>query len=51
MKSPCKVFDKDTKHSRHIHLYGDVSNNKMERLNGKILDRKKVYRGIKLILH
>ena len=31
----------------HIHLKGDKNNNKMERLNGKIRDREKVFRGLK----
>ena len=32
---------------RHIHLQGDMNNNKMERLNGEIRDREKVMRGLK----
>ncbi len=36
-----------TKHIRHIHLAGDMNNNKMERLNGEIRDREKVMRGLK----
>ena len=36
-----------TKHIRHIHLQGDMNNNKMERMNGEIRDREKVMRGIK----
>jgi len=36
-----------TLHIRHIHLQGDMNNNKMERLNGEIRDREKVMRGIK----
>lgn len=36
-----------TVHIRHIHLKGDMNNNKMERLNGEIRDREKVMRGIK----
>lgn len=36
-----------TVHIRHIHLQGDMNNNKMERLNGEIRDREKVMRGIK----
>ena len=31
-----------TLHIRHIHLQGDMNNNKMERLNGEIRDREKV---------
>ena len=34
-------------HIRHIHLKGDMNNNKMERLNGEFRDREKVVRGIK----
>ncbi len=34
-------------HIRHIHLHGDKNNNKMERLNGEIRDREKVFRGLK----
>jgi len=47
MKSSKKVFGKDTNHVRHIHLKGDMNNNKMERLNGTIRDREKVFRGLK----
>ena len=47
MKSSKKVFGKDTLHTRHIHLKGDKNNNKMERLNGSIRDREKVFRGLK----
>lgn len=36
-----------TEHIRHIHLAGDMNNNKMERLNGEIRDREKVMRGLK----
>ena len=49
MKSSRKVFGKNTRHSRHIHLRRDMNNNKMERLNGEIRDREKVYRGLKKI--
>ena len=42
MKSSRKVLGKDTRHSRHIHLRRDMNNNKMERLDGEIRDRKKV---------
>ena len=49
MKSSKKVFGKDTNHVRHIHLKGDKNNNKMERLNGEIRDREKVFRGLKKI--
>ena len=47
MKSSKKVFGKDTNHVRHIHLKGDMNNNKMERINGTIRDREKVFRGLK----
>lgn len=36
-----------TVHIRHISLKGDHHNNKMERLNGEIRDREKVFRGLK----
>ena len=49
MKSSKKVFGKKTNHVRHIHLKGDMNNNKMERLNGEIRDREKVFRGLKKI--
>ncbi len=50
MKSSKKVFGKKTNHVRHIHLAGKRdkdNNNKMERLNGEIRDREKVFRGLK----
>ena len=50
MKSSKKVFGKKTNHIRHIHIAGKRSrdnNNKMERLNGEIRDREKVFRGLK----
>jgi transposase-like protein len=34
-------------HIRHIHLQGDLQNNKMERWNGSFRDREKVMRGVK----
>ena len=49
MKSSKKVFGKDTNHVRHIHIQRDMNNNKMERLNGEIRDREKVFRGLKKI--
>ncbi len=49
MKSSKKVFGKKTNHIRHIHLKGDKNNNKMERINGTIRDREKVFRGLKRI--
>ena len=36
-----------TLHIRHIHLQGDMSNNKMEGLNGEIRAMEKVMLGIK----
>jgi transposase-like protein len=36
-----------SKHISHIHLKGDMNNNKMERLNGETRDREKVTRGLK----
>lgn len=36
-----------TEHIRHIHLRGDMHNNKMERFNGEVRDREKVFRGLK----
>ena len=36
-----------TLHVKHIHIAGDMNNNKMERMNGEIRDREKVMRGIK----
>lgn len=47
MKSSKKVFGKKTNHTRHIHIQKDMNNNKMERLNGEIRDREKVFRGLK----
>ena len=50
MKSSKKVFGKDTNHVRHIHIAAKRdrdNNNKMERLNGEIRDREKVFRGLK----
>ena len=47
MKSSKKIFGKKTNHIRHIHLKGDMNNNKMERLNGEIRDREKTFRGLK----
>ena len=49
-RSSKKVFGKKTLHVRHIHLAGKRdrdNNNKMERLNGEIRDREKVFRGLK----
>ena len=49
MKSSRKIFGKNTIHTRHIHLQRDINNNKMERLNGEIRDREKVFRGLKKV--
>ncbi len=48
-KSSRKVFGKGTNHVKHIRLAGkrDSDDNKMERLNGEIRDREKVFRGLK----
>lgn len=46
-KSSKKIFGKKTTHTRHIHIQKDMNNNKMERLNGEIRDREKVFRGLK----
>ncbi len=45
MKSSKRVFGKKTDHARHIHLDGDMNNNKMERFNGEI--RGRAFRGLK----
>ena len=34
-------------HVREIALAGQVHNNKMERMNGEVIDREKVMRGLK----
>ena len=47
MKSSKKVFGGKTRHQRHIHLKGDMNNNKMERLNGTIREREVNFRGLK----
>ena len=49
-KSSKRVFGRNTTHVKHIHLAGKRdrdNNNKMERLNGEIRDREKVFRGLK----
>lgn len=48
-KASKKVFGKKTIHTRHIHIQKDMNNNKMERLNGEIRYREKVFRGLKKI--
>ncbi len=40
-------LETSTTHIRHITLAGTHHNNKMERLNGEIRDREKVFRGLK----
>ena len=51
MKSSKKIFGKNTNHIRHIHPAckrdRDNHNNKMERLNDEIMDREKIFRGLK----
>ena len=46
-KSSKRVFGKDTQHHAHIHLKGDMNNNKMERFNGTFRDRELAFRGLK----
>ncbi|MDE2591148.1 MAG: DDE-type integrase/transposase/recombinase, partial [Patescibacteria group bacterium] len=46
-KSSRRVFGRKTQHTKHIHIQRDMNNNKMERLNGEIRDREKVFRGLK----
>ena len=36
-----------TEHINAIKLKGDMNNNKMERMNGEVRDREKVFRGLK----
>ncbi len=40
-------YRKLTSHIRHIHLAGDMNNNKMERLNGTMRDWEQTRRGLK----
>ena len=40
---------KRTIHIKHIHMSGDMNNNKMERLNGEFRDREKIVRGLKKV--
>jgi transposase-like protein len=40
-------LETSTQHIRHITLAGTHHNNKMERLNGEIRDRERVFRGLK----
>ena len=50
IKSSKKIFGKNTNHIRRIHLAGKRdrdNNNKIERLNSKIMDREKIFRGLK----
>ena len=46
-KSSKRVFGKGTYHMRHIHLKGDMQNNKMERFNGTFRYREKLFLGLK----
>jgi transposase-like protein len=46
-KSSRRIFGKKTEHTRYIHIQKQMNNNKMERLNGEIRDREKVFRGLK----
>jgi len=45
-ESSKQVFP-NARHTNHVHLQGDKNNNKMERFNGTIRDRVKVFRGLK----
>ena len=49
MKSSKKVFGKNTNYIRHIHLAckRDRDDDKMERLNGEMMDREKIFRDLK----
>ncbi len=40
-------LQKYTQYRKRKVFYGDMNNNKMERLNGEIRDREKVFRGLK----
>ena len=54
MKSSKKIFGKNTNYIRHIRLAGKRgrdNNNKMERLNDEIIDREKVFRGLRDSIH
>lgn len=42
-----RVLATRTVHVKHIHLQGDMNNNKMERFNGEIRDREKIMRSLK----
>ena len=49
-KSSRRIFGKNTRHIKNIHLAGKRSKdnkNKMERLNGEICDRENVMHGLK----
>ena len=39
--------NQNSRHISHMHLKGDMNNNKMERFNGETRDREKVMRGLK----
>lgn len=47
MKEYRTHFFDSPKHIRHVHMSGDMNNNKMERMNGEMRDREKVMRGVK----
>ena len=49
IKSSKKVFGKNTNHIRHTYLAGkrDRDDDKMECLNGEIMDREKIFRDLK----
>ena len=50
IKSSKKIFGKNTNHIMHTHIAGKRdrdNNNEMERLNGEICDREKIFRGLK----
>ena len=47
-ESSCRrIFGTGVEHIRNITLAGERNNNAMERLNGEIRDREKVFRGLK----
>ena len=46
-RSCSRIFDPSVEHIRSITLAGERNNNAMERLNGEIRDREKVFRGLK----
>ena len=46
-KSSKRVFGRDTQRHSHIHLKGDLNNNKIKRFNGTFRDREVAFRGFK----